>query len=112
MCSDPTNDHRFAQEDGVHEIELEFLGKDSMLFKQTIDFSTYGANGVQVFKNLRQFVQKKQPSQDVFDLLTVSEWDREVACDLPYILHHYVTHVFCPSASPFYPPSPPSLTPT
>jgi len=32
----------------VYEIELEFLGKDSMLFKQTIDFKSYGPNGIKV----------------------------------------------------------------
>ncbi len=54
----------------TYEIELEFLGKDSMLFKQTIDFASYGENGLQVFKNLRHFVKEKRPSQDVFESLT------------------------------------------
>lgn len=56
----------------VYEIELEFLGKDSMLFKQTIDFNSYGKNGVRVFENLSDFVKNKKPQEDVFDTLTVS----------------------------------------
>lgn len=63
--------HRFAEEDEVYEIELEFLGKDSMLFKQTIDFSSYGTNGVKVYRNLEDFTKKKKPAEDVFETLSV-----------------------------------------
>jgi len=57
------------------EIELEFLGKDSMLFKQTIDFSSplYTDNngmGEQVFENFRRFCNKKGAADQVFDNLT------------------------------------------
>jgi hypothetical protein len=70
--------HRFAEEDEVYEIELEFLGKDSMLFKQTIDFSSYGTNGVKVYRNLEDFTKKKKPAEDVFETLSVrSACDRE-----------------------------------
>eukprot|EP00815_Leptocylindrus_aporus_P003941 CAMPEP_0116075842 /NCGR_PEP_ID=MMETSP0322-20121206/16875_1 /TAXON_ID=163516 /ORGANISM="Leptocylindrus danicus var. apora, Strain B651" /LENGTH=820 /DNA_ID=CAMNT_0003565977 /DNA_START=153 /DNA_END=2615 /DNA_ORIENTATION=- len=60
---------------GNMEIELEFLGKDSMLFKQTIDFCSelYNLNngmGEQVYKNLKYFCKKKKDSDDVFDSLT------------------------------------------
>ena len=53
------------------EIELEFLGKDSMLYKQTIDFGAamYNDNngmGTQVYENLRALCKKKKPNQDVF----------------------------------------------
>lgn len=59
------------------EIELEFLGKDSMLFKQTIDFGAamYTENdgmGEQVYENLKKFTRKKKPSEQVFDVLTPS----------------------------------------
>uniref|UniRef100_A0A7S4JSB1 DNA topoisomerase 1 n=1 Tax=Odontella aurita TaxID=265563 RepID=A0A7S4JSB1_9STRA len=59
------------------EIELEFLGKDSMLFKQTIDFGAamYNENngmGEQVYENFKKFTKKKKPSQQVFDVLTPS----------------------------------------
>ena len=54
-----------------HEIELEFLGKDSMLYKQTIDFGVamYNDNngmGLQVYDNLKSFCKKKKPSDQVF----------------------------------------------
>jgi DNA topoisomerase-1 len=54
------------------EIELEFLGKDSMLFKQTIDFgsSLYNDNdgmGLQVYANFRSFCKKKKAGDEVFD---------------------------------------------
>jgi DNA topoisomerase-1 len=57
------------------EIELEFLGKDSMLFKQTIDFGSvlYTENngmGEQVYENFKLFCKKKKPSDDVFSDLT------------------------------------------
>lgn len=56
------------------EIELEFLGKDSMLYKQTIDFGAamYNADngmGSQVFENLRKFCSKKKNSEEVFDAI-------------------------------------------
>lgn len=51
------------------EIELEFLGKDSMLFKQTINFALYGDLGLQVYSCLRSFCSKKGPSDDVFEYL-------------------------------------------
>jgi len=57
------------------EIELEFLGKDSMLFKQTIDFGDemYTENngmGEQVFENLQRFCKRKKKEEEVFDSLT------------------------------------------
>mmetsp|Transcript_22207 Transcript_22207/g.25711 ORF Transcript_22207/g.25711 Transcript_22207/m.25711 type:complete len:816 (-) Transcript_22207:166-2613(-) len=59
------------------EIELEFLGKDSMLFKQTIDFGAtmYTENngmGEQVYANFKRFCSKKKQSEEVFDVLTPS----------------------------------------
>jgi DNA topoisomerase-1 len=54
------------------EIKLEFLGKDSMLYKQTIDFGAamYNENngmGEQVYENFKSFCKKKKPDQEVFD---------------------------------------------
>ena len=53
------------------EIELEFLGKDSMLFKQTIDFGAAMYNddngmGTQVYENLKMFCKKKKKDEQVF----------------------------------------------
>lgn len=54
------------------EIKLEFLGKDSMLYKQTIDFGSPLYNddngmGTQVFENLKGFCKKKKPNEEVFE---------------------------------------------
>mmetsp|Transcript_21271 Transcript_21271/g.44374 ORF Transcript_21271/g.44374 Transcript_21271/m.44374 type:complete len:774 (-) Transcript_21271:163-2484(-) len=67
-----------AEGDDNKEIELEFLGKDSMLFKQTIDFGStlYTENngmGEQVYENFKRFCKKKKSSEDVFDDLTPSD---------------------------------------
>jgi DNA topoisomerase I len=56
------------------EIELEFLGKDSMLFKQTIDFGAEMFNendgmGNQVYENLKKFCGKKKQTEEVFDVI-------------------------------------------
>jgi DNA topoisomerase I len=60
------------------EIELEFLGKDSMLYKQTIDFGAaiYTENnglGEQVFDNLRKFCSKKKANEEVFDAINPTQ---------------------------------------
>ena len=67
---DPNNEG-----DGTKEIELEFLGKDSMLFKQTIDFGSvlYTQNngmGEQVYENFKAFCKKKKSTDEVFSDLT------------------------------------------
>jgi len=57
------------------EIELEFLGKDSMLYKQTIDFGATmyteeNGMGEQVYENFKSFCKNKKPTQEVFNVLT------------------------------------------
>ncbi|KAL3936206.1 MAG: hypothetical protein SGBAC_008422 [Bacillariaceae sp.] len=56
------------------EIELEFLGKDSMLYKQTIDFGAAIYNddngmGSRVYDNLKGFCSKKKAVNEVFDAI-------------------------------------------
>jgi DNA topoisomerase I len=56
------------------EIELEFLGKDSMLYKQTIDFGSAMYNdengmGERVYENLKGFCAKKKKTEEVFDAI-------------------------------------------
>ena len=56
------------------EIELEFLGKDSMLYKQTIDFGAAiytedNGMGEQVYENLKKFCSKKKSTDEVFDAI-------------------------------------------
>lgn len=50
-----------------YEIELEFLGKDSMLFKQNINFAKYGDLGKQVYKNLKSFCSGKKNDMEIFE---------------------------------------------
>jgi len=57
------------------EIELEFLGKDSMLYKQTIDFGSELYNqsdnmGKQVYDNFKKFCKNKRKSEEIFDKIT------------------------------------------
>ncbi|CAM9833097.1 unnamed protein product, partial [Phaeothamnion confervicola] len=69
-CSLRVEHLTFSEAEGAHEIELEFLGKDSMLFKQNIDFDKYGEVGRTVFKNLKSFCKNKRKAEDVFEDLT------------------------------------------
>lgn len=68
-CSLRTEHLTFHKDNSVHEVEMEFLGKDSMLFKETIDFDKYEDTGRRVFKNLQQFCKGKRQSEEVFDYL-------------------------------------------
>lgn len=53
----------------TRQITLDFLGKDSMRYFQTIDFDNYGELGVLVYNNIFSFCQGKKPTADVFDLV-------------------------------------------
>jgi len=72
---DPNGNNTEEGDRKILEIELEFLGKDSMLFKQTIDFGAemYNENngmGEQVFKNFETFCKRKKDTDEVFNDLT------------------------------------------
>lgn len=62
----------FDEDSSVKAADLEFLGKDSMRFKQNINFEQYGEVGGQVFQNIKRFCRGKKPSVDVFDTLNPS----------------------------------------
>ena len=70
-CCSLRREHvKFGEEgQGEHDILLEFLGKDSMLYSQTIDFGQHGDIGIQVYKNFVLFCKSKKASEDVFDRL-------------------------------------------
>jgi DNA topoisomerase-1 len=56
------------------EIELKFLGKDSMLYQQTIDFGAtmYNENfgmGSKIYDNLKGFCAKRKKTDEVFDAI-------------------------------------------
>jgi DNA topoisomerase-1 len=69
-CSLRVEHLTFNADPNTYEIELEFLGKDSMLFKQTINFATHGDLGKRVYDNLVSFCENKKPDEDVFETLT------------------------------------------
>jgi DNA topoisomerase-1 len=69
-CSLRAEHLTFNPDPESYEIELEFLGKDSMLYKQNINFALHGDLGKLVFANLKKFCRKKAPSEDVFETLT------------------------------------------
>lgn len=62
----------FNADASTFEIELEFLGKDSMQYKQTINFASpqYGELGRQVYHCLKSFCAGKGADDDVFESLT------------------------------------------
>merc|ERR1712167_211237 len=51
-------------------VDLEFLGKDSIRFKQSIDFQNVDRNGPRVHANLTQFCKGKSKNEQVFDPIT------------------------------------------
>ena len=69
-CSLRVEHVTFNDDPDTYEIELEFLGKDSMLFKQSINFEQHGDLGKRVYDNLKRFCAKKDPSEDIFETLT------------------------------------------
>mmetsp|Transcript_34351 Transcript_34351/g.43371 ORF Transcript_34351/g.43371 Transcript_34351/m.43371 type:complete len:884 (+) Transcript_34351:47-2698(+) len=74
-CSLRVEHLRFPYSEDEHKkyvLELEFLGKDSMLFKQSIDFGQHGRIGRRVYKNLVGFCKGKEAYQDVFETLQPS----------------------------------------
>jgi len=72
-CSLRLEHIHFNPDPESYEFELEFLGKDSMQFKQTIDFAAVehpsGDVGKEVFKCFKSFAAGKKASDDVFDTL-------------------------------------------
>jgi DNA topoisomerase I len=67
-----------SSSDPSFEIELEFLGKDSMLYKQTINFAAYGDLGKLVYRNLRSFCAGKKSTADIFDKLSPAVLNRHL----------------------------------
>jgi DNA topoisomerase-1 len=82
-CSLRVEHLTFNSDPSSKEIELEFLGKDSMLYKQTIDFSKYGPTGELVYSRLRSFCANKSKKQDVFETLTPSDLNSELSSLMP-----------------------------
>ena len=68
-CCSLRREHLTFGPEGTNEIELEFLGKDSMKFKQNVEFSKYGESGLLAFKNIKRLCKGKRPDEQVFSLL-------------------------------------------
>lgn len=72
-CSLRLEHLHFNPDPDTFEIELEFLGKDSMQFKQTINFAAInhpsGDVGKDVYRCFKSFVAGKKATDDVFDTL-------------------------------------------
>jgi len=75
-CSLRVEHFTWPADEAATSVDLEFLGKDSMTFKQTVDFDKYGETGLKVLANLRKFVAGKRrgtltaPGDQVFDKLS------------------------------------------
>ncbi|RHY82204.1 hypothetical protein DYB35_003560, partial [Aphanomyces astaci] len=65
------------------ELTLSFLGKDSMPYNNTIQLAVYGTVGEQVFNNLKSFCAKKEPHQDIFHELSVTELNKHLSSLMP-----------------------------
>jgi len=66
-----------------HLIELEFLGKDSMLYKQVTDFDEYAEVGLQVYRNFERFCKHRKPADQVLDKLEPTVLNKHLAMLMP-----------------------------
>jgi DNA topoisomerase-1 len=82
-CCSLRVEHLNFEGGGDYDIELEFLGKDSMLYKQTTDFGAYGEVGKKVYENFVSFCKKKKPDQQVLDKLDPPELNRHLSSLMP-----------------------------
>ena len=82
-CCSLRVEHLNFEGGGDYDIELEFLGKDSMLYKQTTDFDKYGDVGRKVYDNFVTFCKKKKPDQQVLDKLDPPELNRHLSSLMP-----------------------------
>lgn len=78
-CCSLRKEHlHFSTDANTFDIELEFLGKDSMLFKQNIDFSLHGETGKRVYSCLKSFCGGKTDDDDVFETLTPTDLNKHL----------------------------------
>ena len=67
-CCSLRREHlKFNPSSSSFEAELEFLGKDSMLYKQNINFAQYEDLGKLVYAALKSFCSGKKASDQIFD---------------------------------------------
>ena len=77
-CSLRVEHLAFNPDPDSYEIELEFLGKDSMLYKQNVNYALHGDLGKQVYKNLKSFCQKKKKTDEIFDTLNPQDLNKHL----------------------------------
>jgi DNA topoisomerase-1 len=66
------------------DLELNFLGKDSMRYHNTIDLSRYGDVGLRVLHNLKKLCKGKDPvEENVFDMVDPSRLNKELSDLMP-----------------------------
>jgi DNA topoisomerase-1 len=83
-CCSLRKEHlKFNPDPETFEIELEFLGKDSMLYKQNINFAQYGDIGKQVYQCLKSFCKNKKQDEDVFETLDPMKLNKHLTSLMP-----------------------------
>lgn len=82
-CSLRVEHFTFSKHDGAKEVVLEFLGKDSMLFKQTIDFASFDVHGQCVYDNIKRFCRHKRPHEQVFDTISPPDLNAHLSSIMP-----------------------------
>jgi len=70
-------------EDERYTLTLDFLGKDSMRYLETIDFTKYGDIGKRVYTNLEGFCKRKKPHDEVFDTLSPTLLNKHLQSLMP-----------------------------
>eukprot|EP00629_Pelagomonadales_sp_RCC1024_P008341 CAMPEP_0119295262 /NCGR_PEP_ID=MMETSP1329-20130426/49461_1 /TAXON_ID=114041 /ORGANISM="Genus nov. species nov., Strain RCC1024" /LENGTH=747 /DNA_ID=CAMNT_0007296173 /DNA_START=161 /DNA_END=2401 /DNA_ORIENTATION=- len=72
---------------GGNDVDLEFLGKDSIRFKQSLDFSPGSQlgdeHGIKAFENIKRFVKGKQPAEQVFDSIEPTMLNKHLQTIMP-----------------------------
>ena len=73
----------FTFHDGGKDVDLEFLGKDSIRFKQSIDFAAFDVHGQKVYDNLVKFCKGKRPQEQVFELVEPTVLNQHLQTIMP-----------------------------
>ena len=65
------------------DVDLEFLGKDSILFKQSIDFAGFDEHGQQAYDNIREMCRSKKKNEQVFELIEPTSLNAHLSSIMP-----------------------------
>ena len=79
-CCSLRREHlKFNPDESTFEIELDFLGKDSMRYNQNINFALYGDLGKDVYRCLQKFCRKKKEEDQVFENLFPADLNKHLS---------------------------------